>query len=156
MTLDDLAQVLEIERGAYSFPWPIGIFRDCLRVGYCCRVVEQSGHIEAYGIMSVAAGEGHLLNLCVRKSSQRMGLGRGMLMHLMKLAALQGADVMFLEVRPSNLPALQLYESMGFNTTGVRRGYYPALHRREDALVLACQIAHPCIVCERRQAVDKL
>jgi ribosomal-protein-alanine N-acetyltransferase len=141
MTELDLPQVLEIERTAYGYPWPQGIFRDCLRVGYCCWVVERNDRIEAYGIMSVAAGEAHLLNLCVRKSMQRMGVGRKLLTHLMELAVQRCADTMFLEVRPSNHAALQLYEGMGFNVAGIRRGYYPALHCREDALILARQMA---------------
>lgn len=136
----DLRQVLEIERAAYAFPWPMGIFRDCLRVGYCCWVLECPERVEAYGIMSVAAGEAHLLNLCVRQASQRRGLGRTLLRHLMELALERRADTMFLEVRPSNQAALKLYERMGFNAAGIRRGYYPALHRREDALILACHI----------------
>lgn len=140
MTELDLRQVIEIERNAYAFPWPMSIFRDCLRVGYCCRVLERHGRLEAYGIMSVAAGEAHLLNLCVRKSSHRRGLGRKLLSHLIDLALERRAETMFLEVRPSNHAARQLYESMGFNMTGVRRGYYPALHRREDALILARQM----------------
>lgn len=141
MTELDLRQVLEIEHNAYGYPWPRGIFRDCLRVGYCCWVLEQNGRIEAYGIMSVAAGEAHLLNLCVRKATQRMGLGRKLLAHLLELAVERRADTMFLEVRPSNHAALQLYESMGFNVAGIRRGYYPALHHREDAMILARQMA---------------
>ena len=141
MTALDLRQVIEIERNAYGFPWPMGIFRDCLRVGYCCWVVERNAQIEGYGIMSVGAGEAHLLNLCVRKASQRGGLGRRLLWHLMELALERHADTMFLEVRPSNHAALQLYESVGFNVAGIRRDYYPALHRREDALILARQMA---------------
>lgn len=136
----DLRQVLEIEGHAYGFPWPMGIFRDCLRVGYCCWVVECHGRIEAYGVMSVAPSEAHLLNLCVRQACQRLGFGRMLLRHLMELALERRADTMFLEVRPSNHAALKLYESMGFNAAGIRRGYYPALHRREDALILACHI----------------
>lgn len=137
MTEADLPHVLQIERTAYQFPWSAGIFRDCLRVGYCCWVLEVHGYVEAYGILSVGAGEAHLLNLCVRKTFQRMGLGRRLLRHFLGIARQHHADSMFLEVRPSNYAALRLYEGMGFNAAGIRRGYYPAQHCREDALILA-------------------
>jgi ribosomal-protein-alanine N-acetyltransferase len=133
----DLATVLAIDRKAYEFPWTEGIFRDCLRVGYHCRVLEQTGDIMAYGVMSVAASEAHLLNLCVRPEVQRQGYGRRMLNHLVDLANRAGADVVLLEVRVSNEPAIALYHALGFNEIGQRKQYYPARQGREDALILA-------------------
>lgn len=133
----DLAFVLEIEREAYAFPWSEGIFRDCLRAGYCCWVVEQRGLVCAYGIMQVGAGESHILNLCVRASGRGRGLGRTLLGHLLDVAREHRADTALLEVRPTNRTALGLYEAMGFNEVGVRRGYYPGRDGREDALILA-------------------
>jgi [ribosomal protein S18]-alanine N-acetyltransferase len=133
----DLATVLTIDRKAYEFPWTEGIFRDCLRVGYHCRVLEQVGDIIAYGVLSVAASEAHLLNLCVRPESQRQGYGRRMLNHLVDLANRAGADVVLLEVRVSNESAIALYNALGFNEIGQRKQYYPARQGREDALILA-------------------
>ena len=133
----DLATVLTIDRKAYEFPWTEGIFRDCLRVGYHCRVLEQVGDIMAYGVMSVAVSEAHLLNLCVRPESQRQGHGRRMLNHLIDLANRAGADVVLLEVRISNESAIALYNALGFNEIGQRKQYYPARQGREDALILA-------------------
>jgi ribosomal-protein-alanine N-acetyltransferase len=132
----DLKQVMGIDRSAYEFPWTEGIFRDCLRVGYWCRVLEQRPTIEAYGVMSVAADEAHLLNLCVRPDKQGQGLGRRMLTHMVDLAGRTGADTMLLEVRFSNQVAIALYTSLGFAELGTRRSYYPARQGREDALVL--------------------
>lgn len=137
MTETDLLQIMEIERQAYPYPWTPGILRDCLRVGYSCWLYEVDAVIHAYGIMSVAAGEAHILNLCVRSESQRQGLGTKMLNQLVALARRLGADTLLLEVRPSNLPALQLYRRQGFNEVGTRKNYYPAEHGREDALILA-------------------
>jgi len=133
----DLAMVLDIEREAYTFPWSEGIFRDCLRAGYCCWVVEQGELVRAYGIMQVGAGESHILNLCVRASGRGQGLGRALLNHLLEVAIEHRADTALLEVRPTNRAALGLYEAMGFNEVGVRRGYYPGRDGREDALILA-------------------
>lgn len=133
----DIDRVMDIEHSAYDFPWTAGIFRDCLRVGYCCWLLRQRNHIDAYSIMTVGAGEAHILNLCVRPDMQGRGLGRAMLEHLLELAVDHRADTVFLEVRPSNGIAINLYENTGFNCVGVRRNYYPAFSGREDALILA-------------------
>lgn len=137
MTEADLADIMEIERRAYPYPWTQGILRDCIRVGYTCWLFEVEGVIHAYGVMSVAAGEAHVLNLCVRPESQGQGLGSKMLKQLIALARRHGADTLLLEVRPSNLPAVNLYQTMGFNEVGARKNYYPAEQGREDALIFA-------------------
>jgi ribosomal-protein-alanine N-acetyltransferase len=93
--------------------------------------------IEAYGIISVAADEAHLLNICVREESRQQGIGRKMLRHLVAIARRHNTEVIFLEVRPSNDAARALYEDEGFNELGNRRDYYPAGAGREDALILA-------------------
>ncbi|MCL5668770.1 MAG: ribosomal protein S18-alanine N-acetyltransferase [Gammaproteobacteria bacterium] len=137
MTEEDIDAVLAIERRAYPYPWSGGIFRDCLRVGYCCWVCEQDGQLAGYAVMSVAAGESHILNLCVAPPLQGQGLGRFILRHMLDLARRHGADTMLLEVRPSNYAALKLYADMGFNEVGIRKAYYPAAKGKEDAIVLA-------------------
>jgi ribosomal-protein-alanine N-acetyltransferase len=65
MVESDVSDVVATERASYQFPWSEGIFRDCLRVGYVCRVVTVEEQVVAYGVMSVGAGEAHILNLCV-------------------------------------------------------------------------------------------
>ena len=137
MLAADLEEIMAIERRSYPYPWTRLIFNDCLRAGYCCWVCERQGVIEGYGVTSVAAGESHLLNLCVRPESLQQGIGRKLLLRLISLARRQNAEMMFLEVRPTNRAARELYESMGFNELGSRREYYPADHGREDALILA-------------------
>jgi [ribosomal protein S18]-alanine N-acetyltransferase len=132
-----LAQVVDIERRAYPFPWTDGIFRDCLKVGYSSWVVTSpSDEILAYALMSMAVGEAHILNLCVEPAYQKQGLGRFMLTHLQRLARSAGMDIMLLEVRKSNTAAIALYGAMGFHKLGVRKGYYPAHAGSEDALLL--------------------
>lgn len=133
----DLPQVLEIERQSYPHPWTQVIFGDCLQAGYSCWVCGRRGIIEAYGILSVAVDESHLLNICVRPESRQQGIGRKLLRHLVSVARRHEAEVIFLEVRPSNTKARALYEDEGFNELGNRRDYYPAGDGREDALILA-------------------
>lgn len=137
MLEDDLAQVLQIECSAYEFPWSRRIFQDCLRVGYCCWVLEQDTSIAGHGIMAVAAGESHILNLCIGPEWQGTGLGRILLDFLMDVARKHKADTAFLEVRPSNRAAIQLYQGAGFDEVGMRRNYYPARRGREDAIIMA-------------------
>ncbi len=132
----DVRHVVEIERASYQFPWSEGIFRDCLRVGYVCRVVTVIDELAGYGIMSTGAGEAHVLNLCVSQSWRCRGIGRAMLEHLLARAAASGAHEAYLEVRPSNTAAIRLYQTLGFEQVGVRRGYYQAVGGREDATVL--------------------
>ncbi|MGE5155162.1 MAG: ribosomal protein S18-alanine N-acetyltransferase [Bdellovibrio bacteriovorus] len=133
----DVEAVLVCERAAYEFPWSGEIFSDCLRVGYNCWVVEIGRLVVGHGILSIGAGECHVLNLCVHPRWQGLGLGRRLLRRLLALARTKGADTAFLEVRISNRLARALYASEGFCEIGERKGYYPARNGREDAVVLA-------------------
>ncbi|MDA8383003.1 MAG: ribosomal protein S18-alanine N-acetyltransferase [Betaproteobacteria bacterium] len=140
MQLRDLETVIGIEREIYPFPWTSGNFRDSLLSGYSCWVCEQAGPVVAYGVVMLAAAEAHLLNIGVAPGWQRRGIGRALMNHLVGVARGYGAATVFLEVRPSNGPALRLYESMGFNEIGMRKNYYPAVKGREDAIVMGLQL----------------
>jgi ribosomal-protein-alanine N-acetyltransferase len=146
----DIPVVAAIERAGYQFPWSDGIFRDCLRVGYVCRVVEVNGETAGYGIMSVGAGEAHVLNICIRDEYRCRGLARKMLLYLLERARIAGMYEAFLEVRPTNTAAARLYHSLGFEQVGIRRGYYQATVGREDAHVLR-RVLYP----EPKSADDK-
>lgn len=136
----DINRVMQIELAVYPFPWTKGILRDCLRVGYDCWVATRHELVLGYGVLSVAAGESHILNLAVAREFQSEGIGRQLLRHLMDTARIKAAEVILLEVRPSNHAAVSLYESTGFNEIGCRKNYYPAASGKEDALLLACQL----------------
>ncbi|MEJ1298814.1 MAG: ribosomal protein S18-alanine N-acetyltransferase [Candidatus Sedimenticola sp. (ex Thyasira tokunagai)] len=137
MTNDDVEAVMVVELCCYEFPWTEGIFRDSLRVGYNCWVSTLGERIIGYGVVSVAVGEAHLLNLCTHPDFQGQGVAGRLLQHLMTVARKREADTLFLEVRASNKVAIGLYESIGFNEIGRRRGYYPDQQGREDAIILA-------------------
>ena len=136
MMEEDLPQIAATERASYAFPWSENIFRDCLRVGYTCRALDLEGQIIGYGVMSLGAGEAHILNVCVRNEFRNLGFGRRLLEHLLERAGASGVGEAFLEVRPSNLAAIRLYQHLGFEQIGIRRGYYQAPDGREDAIVL--------------------
>ncbi len=133
----DIEAVMVVERLCYEFPWTEGIFSDSLRVGYNCWVYTHGERIIGHGVTSVAAGEAHLLNLCIHPEFQGQGLARRLLQRLMTRVCNGEADTLFLEVRSSNKVAIGLYESMGFNEIGRRHGYYPAQQGREDAILFA-------------------
>lgn len=143
MRAEDLDAVMRIELSAYPFPWTLGIFRDCLGAGYECWVVVRGNEVVGYGVLSVAGGEAHVLNLCIAPTEHGRGLGRRLLARLMDLARWHHAERVFLEVRPSNTYAISLYESAGFNEIGRRPNYYPDKRGREDALVMAIELIMP-------------
>lgn len=133
----DLAEVLAIESAIYSHPWTRGNFADSLRAGYRCYTWRSGVELIGYFILMIAAGEGHLLNLSVAAVRQRQGHGSTLLAETMRMAGAEGAEQLFLEVRPTNAGAKALYSRFGFRQVAVRRDYYPAPGGREDALVLA-------------------
>jgi ribosomal-protein-alanine N-acetyltransferase len=113
------------------------VFRDCLLAGYYCSVMDRGEFVVGYAILSVAAGEAHILNLCVDPLFRKLGYG-DRLLHEILLRA-RGAEVgeVFLEVRPSNVAAIALYKKKGFRQIASRPSYYQALGGREDAAVLS-------------------
>jgi len=136
MLQTDLPAVALIEKQSYEFPWSSGLFRDCLLAGYPAVVVEQGRRVAGYAIMSVAAGEAHLLNICLARPLRGGGHGERLLLSMLERARQSGAMRLYLEVRPSNEVALNLYDKVGFEVLAVRRNYYRARHGNEDALVL--------------------
>jgi ribosomal-protein-alanine N-acetyltransferase len=141
MQVEDLPQVMAIEETVYSHPWTLGIFQDCLRVGYCCWVLNLDARVIGYGVMSVVVDESHILNICVDPKWQGKGLGMKLLSRLLKIAHQHGAETAFLEVRVGNKVAIGLYEKLGFIEVGQRRGYYPERNQtREDAIVMSLEL----------------
>jgi ribosomal-protein-alanine N-acetyltransferase len=137
MVSEDVDKVMEIEVIAYPHPWTKVIFRDCLKAGYQGIMATSFGDLIGYAMISVAAGEAHLLNICIDPACQGKGFGRQLLHHILEQASLGGAQTLFLEVRESNSIAQRLYLDSGFNQIGSRPGYYPDHKGREDALVFA-------------------
>jgi len=141
MRHEDVAVVSDIERRSYDFPWSHGVFRDCLLAGYRCLVLERDGEIAGYAILSVAAAEAHVLNLCVAPDYRSYGYGERLLDEILFRARSAAAREMFLEVRPSNKHALALYKKKGFYLVANRPKYYRSHEGREDACVLAKKLS---------------
>jgi ribosomal-protein-alanine N-acetyltransferase len=134
---DDLAMISDIERRSYEFPWSHGVFRDCLLAGYQCLALIREDRVAGYAILSVAAGEAHILNLCVDSDFRALGYGEQLLDELLYRARSASVLEIFLEVRPTNKIAMALYRKKGFHQIAARPAYYQANEGREDAAVLA-------------------
>jgi ribosomal-protein-alanine N-acetyltransferase len=145
MGLADLDGVHAIECEAYQYPWSRRIFADCLGAGYCGLVSEQDEQITGFALSSSAAGESHILNICVAPQHQRQGYAADLLRRLMDFARWDRVERVLLEVRESNLGAIALYKKYGFERVGVRKDYYPAQHGREDAWVMARSLLGPAV-----------
>ena len=137
MTALDLDEVGLAEARIYPFPWTPGVFVESLAAGYRAWVGLENGVIVAYAFMMMVLDESHLLNISVVPERQGNGLGKYLLDFLFTDARDNGAKYMFLEVRTSNVKALEMYRRKGFAVIGERRGYYPAAHGREDAIVMS-------------------
>jgi ribosomal-protein-alanine N-acetyltransferase len=137
MTMADLDEVVALEQSVYPHPWTRGNFSDSLDAGYHAWVLREGGELAGYFLLMAAVDEAHLLNVSVAASRQRQGLGHYLLDKVVACARGLGAESVLLEVRPSNLRALQVYQRYGFVDIGRRKSYYPAHNgQREDAIVM--------------------
>ena len=136
MLWEDVDAVLALEQQVHTHPWTRGMFNDALASGYICKIYESAGEMVGYAVLMPALDEVHLLDIGIASASQRKGFG-GKLLNIIKELCIDARfERIILEVRRSNLAANALYHKAGFSEIGVRRGYYPAVHGREDAIVM--------------------
>lgn len=140
-TLKDYDDLLFIEEQAHLYPWPSSTLYWCLEQAHLrCFVLEQAREVIGFAIYECVLDEATLLNIAIIPTAQGQGHGRRLLHD--SLLALDNSIVrVFLEVRVSNAPALQLYAAEGFAEIGQRKNYYPALAGREDARVFELDLA---------------
>jgi ribosomal-protein-alanine N-acetyltransferase len=136
MSLDDLAEIEEIEKAVYTHPWTMGNFSDSLASGYDCLVCQLQEKVIGYAVQMFVVGESQILNITLGSEFQRLGYGRALLERLESHARDHDATVMLLEVRESNKPAIGFYEAMGFTRNGRRPNYYQIDRGREDAVLM--------------------
>ena len=141
MTESDVPAVMAMESVACLHPihaWSEDNYRSSMRAGYwlSVRCESATGRVVAVCVAMDGVDEVHLLNIAVDKGFHGQGIARDLLGLLYERCRLQRAASLWLEVRPSNMPARALYASEGFTEIGVRRNYYPAPEGREDALVM--------------------
>ena len=137
----DLPEVVAIERATFPIPWTHDNFlHEIERNPFACNRVARSekGSVEAYASTWMVGEELRINNLAVREASRGKGYGETLMRNLMELARQAGCQIATLEVRPSNLAALKLYERLGFREIGRRKGYYT--DTREDALLMRASL----------------
>jgi len=137
----DLDTVAALEASLQVFPWSRGNFADSLAVGHSAWVLRVGGDLIGFSVVMTVIDEAHLLNIGVCQRYQGQGYGARLLRHAMENARLNHASKLFLEVRPSNERAVELYRHFGFRQIGLRKGYYPATIGREDALIFDKELA---------------
>ncbi len=138
MAENNIYAVLTIERSVYPFPWSRQVFISTILEGYDCWVAcDLDDEVVGYFVLMPVVEEAHLLNIAVRDDLQKRGLGRKLLEHVIELAREKRFESILLEVRPSNVRAVDLYERYGFQEIGRRKNYYQAPNAtREDAIVM--------------------
>jgi ribosomal-protein-alanine N-acetyltransferase len=131
---------MAIERTAYAYPWSERFFRQEMQVE-CARsfLAESEGRIAGYILFWLLPGEIDIHNIAVHKDFRRRGLGRSLLENVIVEARSRASSRITLEVRKSNMVAQKLYESVGFDFSGVRKGYYS--DDGEDAFLMALELA---------------
>lgn len=134
MTVDDCAAVAALEKEIFTMPWSKEAFLDALTWNYEYVVAEEQGKILGYCGMSCVLDEGEIPKICVAESARRRGFARAMLEAMEKTARQRGVRTLFLEVRQSNQAARRLYQSVGFEETGTRKGFYE--QPKEDAVLM--------------------
>lgn len=141
MLNEDIEHVYAIEQNVHITPWSKEIIRDCVLVGYDCQILEfclglNKGIIIGYSIARYHNNSYHLLNFCIASNWQAKGLGKQFLKTLLEtLKKNKNINYAILEVRPSNVKAVQLYKSMGFIPTEVKKDYYKDVNSTEDAII---------------------
>lgn len=144
LTASDIEAVAEIERSCFPTPWNTSAFNEELS----CRdafdwVVKETDEsfknaIIAYICSRLIIHDMYILKIAVTPERQRQGIASWLLRKSFGLAAKKDARLVFLDVRPSNVPAINLYKKLGFQTVGIRPNYYS--ETQEDALVMRKRI----------------
>ena len=137
LTPDDLAEAFAIECRSHAFPWREQTFASNQGARFLNLRLDVGDKMAAFAITQVVLDEASLFNIAVDPAFQRRGLGRQLLQHLIEALIKRDVLTLWLEVRASNLPAIALYEQLGFNQVSRRPDYYPTASGREDAILMA-------------------
>lgn len=136
LTYNDLPDVLAIERSSFPNPWSLAMFMLELSkpLGVCLAAESASGELIGYLVCSRYATVWHIMNVSVDPGYRRRGTASLLLNRLFEITSSDQTVQFTLEVRLSNLAAIRMYETHGFQSAAVRRGYYQ--DDGEDALIM--------------------
>ncbi|WP_105213230.1 ribosomal protein S18-alanine N-acetyltransferase [Pseudoalteromonas sp. T1lg22] len=133
-----LADMMVIERACHSHPWSETLMRSCMSGRYFCTGLFIDNTLLGFYVAEQAGPDITLVDICVAPSQQGQGLGKVLMQSLIKDSNARNAELLFLEVRESNVAAIALYEGCGFIANGVRKKYYPD---GEDATLMMCELS---------------
>ncbi len=137
MKLEDLDQVLEVEKASFSDPWTHQAFEMEVngknRFAYYL-VARQGDEVVGYLGIWIILNEAHVTNIAIKPSHRKKGIAKELLNFFFNQARLRDVDAVTLEVRASNEPAQNLYRKLGFVEMGIRSKYYQ--NNNEDALIM--------------------
>lgn len=139
MTIQDIDQVVQIEEENFTLPWSKEDFEDEIknpRAMYF--VVDLDGNVVGFSGLWNILNEGNITNIAIKKEYQQQGIGTKLINTMMKQAKEEGIEALTLEVRISNVKAQHVYEKLGFQGVGNRKGFYK--QPNEDALIMWCKI----------------
>ena len=124
-SLDDLKQIYLIEKDVFiNDHWTFEMVERELKnlTGQTTWIIEESSVILGYCMMRIFCNEANIINMAIKSSRQREGLGLFLLGHVLNQLPMKSS--VFLEVKEGNLPAINLYQSLGFKVINLRRNYY--------------------------------
>ncbi|MCI0504556.1 MAG: ribosomal protein S18-alanine N-acetyltransferase [Gammaproteobacteria bacterium] len=133
----DIPMIMRLENQCYAYPWAAWMFRSAIWLRMSCWVMEGDREVIGFGIAQRQLRWWHLMNVCIAANFRAMGLGKKMTVHLLSEARKQHAVYSWLEVRPNNRTAINLYRSLGFRSVTMRKNYYPSRRGRLPAIVMA-------------------
>jgi len=133
--LEDVAELVEMERTIFSVPWSEQQFIDLLKRDYCLYMVAQKEEkIVAFAGLTILVDEGDVDKVMVAESCRGQGIAEKMMQELLTEARRRGVKEFTLEVRAGNIPAIRLYEKLGFVSEGIRPRFYDK--PVEDAMIM--------------------
>lgn len=140
LLIDELAQIMPIERACHEFPASEKLLGSCFSKRYRNFKLLHKGRVIGFYMTELVLDEMTLHNICVDPAYQGQGFGKILFEHFLQSARTHEVVQLWLEVRPSNVSAATLYQNNGFDVAGTRKDYYPAKNGREDALLMGCML----------------
>ena len=131
----DIEVLSAIEAASFSMPWSPQDFRDLLKHDYCMYLVaEENGEVIGCAGLTNSFNEGNIDNVVVAEAHRGRGVATLLLRELIRRGEADGIEAFTLEVRVSNLPAIHVYEKLGFVSEGIRPRFYEK--PTEDAMIM--------------------
>jgi len=140
MTISNLNDVYNLEIETYEYPWSKNILQGCVINKYDCFVATINNKIIGYLIAKISSPESHILNLTTDVNYRNIGIASQFLEMVILKCRLVKSNIIFLETRLSNSPAISLYIKFGFKEIGVRQNYYKSKNGREDAVIFSMSV----------------